>query len=142
MRGNKPEVLHHLLCHGSVYVHIDSRVSDVWVPKACRGRAQLVLQVGFSLALPVQDFKMTPEGWSATLSFDRQPFHCSIPWKAVYCMVGDDAKGFLWDEDVPPEVDMRGGEEKPEEKRKTLPPNWRVIDGGKSAKTDAKPQAG
>jgi hypothetical protein len=41
---------------------------------------------------------------SCTLSFNRTPFYCVVPWPGVYAMVGDDGRGMVWPDDVPPEV--------------------------------------
>jgi hypothetical protein len=41
---------------------------------------------------------------SCTLSFNRAPFYCVVPWSSVFAMVGDDGRGVVWPEDVPAEV--------------------------------------
>jgi len=38
------------------------------------------------------------------LSFNRTPFFCVVPWLSVYALVGDDGRGMVWPENVPPEV--------------------------------------
>ena len=135
----KTFVLHKLLSESySAYVHLDSRRKGVVVPKELLGRPQLVLQLGMNLVVPLTDFKMSPEGWSATLSFGRRPFHCTVPWEAIYLIVNDDGMGAVWAEDAPTEVDIPGQEKRDPtpaavEKRKTLPPGWRVVEGGKTS---------
>lgn len=147
-------VLHKLLNESySAYVHLDSRHKGVVVPKECLGRPQLVLQLGMNFVVPMADFKMSPEGWSATLSFGRRPFHCTVPWEALYLIVNDDGMGAVWMEDAPDGVDIPGRKDAPEapavspvvaEKRKTLPPGWRVVEGGKQreGQDDDRPKAG
>lgn len=148
----KTFVLHKLLSESySAYVYFDSRHKGVVVPKDILDRPQLVLQLGMNLVVPMTDFRMSPEGWSATLSFGRRPFHCSVPWEAVYLIVNDDGMGAVWVEDAPEGVDIPGKKEAPvapevssvaAEKRKTLPPGWRVVEGGKKRDDDDRPKAG
>lgn len=150
----KTFVLHKLLSESySAYVHLDSRHKGVVVPKDLLGKPQLVLQLGMNLVIPLADFKMSPEGWSATLSFGRRPFHCTVPWEAIYLIVNDDGMGAVWVEDAPVEVDIPGRKDAKtapatspvvEEKRKTLPPGWRVVEGGKQreGQDDDRPKAG
>jgi hypothetical protein len=45
------------------------------------------------------------DGMSCTLSFNRSPFFCIVPWTSVYAMVGEDSRGMVWPADVPPEVE-------------------------------------
>jgi len=39
-----------------------------------------------------------------TLSFNRSPFFCRVPWSAVFGLVGEDGRGRIWPEDVPIEI--------------------------------------
>jgi hypothetical protein len=47
---------------------------------------------------------------SCTLSFNRSPFYCVVPWSSVFAMVGDDGRGMVWPDDVPQELAVKGGE--------------------------------
>ena len=44
------------------------------------------------------------DGVLGTLSFSRMPFTCSVPWDAVFALVGDDGRGMVWPESMPPEI--------------------------------------
>ena len=100
----KKEVALALLEQSSVYVHLDPRPSAVVVPVRFKKQAQLVLQVGLNMAVQIPDLRLDDDGLSCTLSFDRQPFFCVVPWGSVFAMVGDDGRGMVWPEDVPAEV--------------------------------------
>ena len=100
----KKEVALALLEQSSVYVHLDPRPSAVVVPVRFKKQAQLVLQVGLNMAVQIPDLRLDDDGLSCTLSFERQPFFCVVPWGSVFAMVGDDGRGMVWPEDVPAEV--------------------------------------
>jgi hypothetical protein len=42
-----------------------------------------LLNVWLDGAIPIRDLHSDEDGWSATLSFNRTPFHCYVPWEAV-----------------------------------------------------------
>jgi stringent starvation protein B len=100
----KKDVAVTLLEGPSVFVHLDPRRPGVAVPKWFARNPQLVLQVGLNMAIPIPDLKVDDEGISCTLSFSRTPFWCKLPWSAVYALVGEDGRGMIWPNDVPPEV--------------------------------------
>jgi stringent starvation protein B len=101
----KKEVALALLERTSVFVHLDPRVAAVVVPAGFKKQAQLVLQVGLNMPVPIRDLHLDDEGMTCTLSFNRTPFFCVVPWSSVYAVVGcDDGRGMIWPEDVPPEV--------------------------------------
>jgi stringent starvation protein B len=111
MNGNplppKKEVALALLERGSVHVHLDPRATGVVVPAWFKRQPQLVLQVGLNMPVPIHDLRVDDDGMSCTLSFNRSPFFCIVPWSCVYAMVGDDGRGMVWPEDVPPEVALQ-----------------------------------
>lgn len=74
------------------------------VPQWLKQQPQLVLQVGLEMAIPIPDLKVDDTGVFGTLSFNRKPFTCSVPWHGVFAVVGDDGKGMVWPESMPPEV--------------------------------------
>ncbi|MEZ4339869.1 MAG: hypothetical protein R3B82_24880, partial [Sandaracinaceae bacterium] len=76
----KREVALALLERGSLFVHLDPRVEGVVVPDYLRSQPQLVLQVGLGLAVPIPDLEVDDEGVFGTLSFNRSPFYCRVPW--------------------------------------------------------------
>ena len=104
----KKEVALHLLEEGpSLFIHLDPRRAGVVVPKWFTGQPQLVLQVGLNMPIPIPDLKVEEGGISCTLSFNRSPFWCRLPWSAIYALVGEDGLGMVWPDDVPPEVALQ-----------------------------------
>lgn len=93
----------------SVYVHLDPRVAEVLVPTWFKKQPQLVLQVGLNMAVPIVDLDVGEEALSCTLSFNRSPHYCFIPWDAVYALVDPDGRGMVWPDSVPPEVARASG---------------------------------
>jgi stringent starvation protein B len=100
----KKEVALALLERSKVSVHLDPRKPGVTVPIHFRKQPQLVLDIGLNTAIPIPDLRLDEEGMSCTLSFSRQPFYCVIPWPSIFAMVGDDGRGMVWPDDVPPEI--------------------------------------
>jgi len=98
-----------LLQGPSVFIHLDPRKPEVVVPSYFKKQPQLVLQVGLNMAIAIPDLKVDDEGVTCTLSFNRRPFWCRLPWTAIYALVGEaldgeDMKGMLWPDDVPAEI--------------------------------------
>jgi stringent starvation protein B len=100
----KKDVALALLEQASVFVHLDPRTDKVAVPAWLKRQPQLVLQIGLNMAIPIPDLEVDEAGLSCTLSFNRSPHHCQIPWGAVFALVGDNGRGMVWPDDVPPEV--------------------------------------
>jgi len=100
----KKDVALALLERSSVYVHLDPRQAAVVVPPWFKKQPQLVLQVGLNMPVPIPDLRLDDDGLSCTLSFNRAPFFCVVPWGSVFAMVGDDGRGMVWPDDVPAEV--------------------------------------
>lgn len=100
----KKDVALALLEQATVFVHLDPRTDKVFVPPWLKRQPQLVLQVGLNMAIPIPDLEVDDAGLSCTLSFNRSPHHCQIPWGAVFALVGDNGRGMVWPDDVPPEV--------------------------------------
>lgn len=100
----KKDIMTALLEGSSVYLHVDPRRAGVVVPKWLTNQPQLVLQVGLSMAVRIPDLEVGDDGVSCTLSFNRSPFWCFMPWTAIYGLVGDDGRGMIWPEDVPIEL--------------------------------------
>jgi hypothetical protein len=100
----KKDVALALLERSSVYVHLDPRPPAAVVPPWFKKQPQLVLQVGMNMPVPIPDLRLDDDGLSCTLSFNRAPFFCVVPWTSVFAMVGDDGRGMVWPDDVPAEV--------------------------------------
>ncbi|HTJ81519.1 MAG TPA: ClpXP protease specificity-enhancing factor SspB [Polyangiaceae bacterium] len=90
-----------LIEQGTIYVHLDPRKSGVVVPKEFQVQQELVLSFGYAMRVPVPDLDIDDEGISGTLSFNRRPFWCKIPWSAVYAIIDADKRGAAWPEDAP-----------------------------------------
>lgn len=98
----KAEVLEELLEKGMVQVLIDSRIDGVTVPPHLMGDLQLRLNLSRRFGLPLT---LADEGVEATLTFQKVPHDCIIPWKAIYAIVSYvTGEPFLFAEDVPLEV--------------------------------------
>ena len=99
-----------LLQATSLFVHLDPRKPGVQVPQWFKKDPRLVLQFGMNMAVPIRDLHVGDEGIAGTLSFSRQPHYCFLPWAAVFAMVGEDGRGMVWPDDVPPELAVQGGQ--------------------------------
>ena len=138
----KKDVALALLESSTVYVHLDPRADGVSVPPWFKKQPQLVLQIGLNMPVPIPDLSLDGDGVSCTLSFNRTPQFCNVPWKAIYALVGEDGRGMVWPDDVPPEVATQtrtvqnkpGAEEKPKRKKKA---HLRAV-GESSGKTPTK----
>jgi len=88
----------------SVYVHLDPRPEDVLVPSWFKKQPQLVLQIGLNMAVQIPDLDVGDSAISCTLSFNRSPEFCKMPYSAIFALVGEDGRGMVWPESVPAEV--------------------------------------
>jgi stringent starvation protein B len=99
---DKRSVVEQLLEQGAVLVHVDARKPEVGVPARFRGDPKLVLRFGYGLNPAIVDLAVDERGISGTLTFSGQPYHCELPWTAVYAAVVEGAqKGMVWPEDIP-----------------------------------------
>jgi stringent starvation protein B len=118
-----------------IYVHLDPRQAAVVVPPWFKKQPQLVLQIGLNMPVAIPDLRLDDDGMSCTLSFNRSPFHCVVPWASVFAMVGEDGRGMVWPDDVPVEVPLsRQGQERPgaipgPERAPGAPPPIRAVEG-------------
>jgi stringent starvation protein B len=102
---DKKRTLEALLARGPVLVHVDARRTEVAVPPRFRADPSLVLRFGYSLTPAIVDLTVDDRGVAGTLTFAGQPFHCVLPWTAVYAaMVEGEQRGTVWPEDVPEDV--------------------------------------
>lgn len=100
----KKDVVLALLEQSDVYVHLDPRPEEVRVPQWFKKQAHLVLQIGLNMPVPIRDLEVSDDSISCTLSFNRSPFFCFLPWKSIYALVGADGRAMVWPDDIPPEV--------------------------------------
>jgi hypothetical protein len=126
----KKDVALALLEQASMYIHLDPRAASVQVPVSFKNQPQLVLQVGLNMAVPIRDLNVDEQGLSCTLSFNRTPFFCVIPWPAVFALVGENGQAMVWAEDVPAEVAAQAQAQKAPEKPR---PHLRSVGEGESA---------
>jgi stringent starvation protein B len=118
-----------------MYIHLDPRADAVQVPAWFKKQPQLVLQVGLNMAVPIPDLHVDETGLSCTLSFNRAPFFCMIPWPAVFALVGENGQAMVWAEDVPAEVSAQAQAQKaPPPKPRT---HLRSVGEGESASPPA-----
>jgi stringent starvation protein B len=102
---DKRRTLETLLARGPVLVHVDARRAEVSVPTRFRADASLVLRFGYALSPAIADLSIDDTAIAGTLTFGGQPFHCVLPWTAVYAaMVEGEQRGTVWPEDVPEDV--------------------------------------
>ncbi len=127
-----------LIEQSSVHLHLDPRAPGVVVPAWFKQQPQLVLQVGMNMPVPIPDLYLDDEKMSCTLSFNRSPFFCIIPWDAVFAMRGDDGRGMVWPDSLPPEVAKAGTAP-----REATPAELKVVrpEKEKPAKAPAKKTA-
>jgi stringent starvation protein B len=100
----KKDVAIALLEQSDVFVHLDPRPEEVRVPQWFKKQAHLVLQIGLNMPVPIRDLEVGDDSISCTLSFNRSPFFCFLPWKSIYALVGSDGRAMVWPDDIPPEV--------------------------------------
>ncbi|HWO10466.1 MAG TPA: ClpXP protease specificity-enhancing factor SspB [Polyangiaceae bacterium] len=117
-----------LLERTSVFVHLDPRRPGVLVPQGFLKQPQLVLQIGLNMAIAIPDLDVGDEGISCTLSFNKRPHFCRLPWSSIYALIGESGGGMVWPEDVPPEV---VSQQRAAAKKDTKPrrPGLRAISG-------------
>jgi len=158
-----------MLLRGSVFVHLDPRVEGVAVPPWFRDQPQLVLQVGLDMAVPITDLMVDHAGVRGTLSFNRSPWFCTVPWDAIFALQDDNGKGMIWPESLPDEIQdelaREAGAAPPpepsaelidgllaEDEELPVRPSLRVVEGGRrtevtddasieDAEDDAEPDA-
>jgi len=74
------------------------------VPRWLRDQPQLILQIGLDMPIPIPDLRVDDRGMFGTLSFNRSPFSCTVPWRAVFAMQSEDGRMMLWPDSLPPEL--------------------------------------
>src|SRR6476619_6386801 len=103
----KKEVALALLERSNVDVYLAPRARGVVVPPQFRKEPRLILKIGLNMPVPIPDLRLDEESMSCTLSFNRSPFYCVVPWSSVFAMVGEDGRGMVWPDDVPQELAVK-----------------------------------
>jgi hypothetical protein len=83
------------------------------VPERFTKQERLTLDIGLNMVIPIPDLNWDDRGITCTLSFQKQPFYCFIPWSSVLqaAIVGD-THGWNWESLMTEKVPM--GEKKVE----------------------------
>lgn len=100
--AEKRDTIETLLEKGMVMITLDARHEEASLPEYLTSEPQLVLNIStrFNLPLEIDDW-----GVHATLTFRGSPFHCEIPWSAIYIMVSHETREpYLFPDDIPAEV--------------------------------------
>jgi stringent starvation protein B len=118
----KKEVALALLERSNVDIYLDPRARGVVVPPQFRKEPRLILKIGLNMPVPIPDLRVDEESMSCTLSFNRSPFYCVVPWPSVFAMVGDDGRGMVWPDDVPHELSVKVAEDHPSQPPKAGSP--------------------
>lgn len=108
MTTEKRQILLELLKDAWVYVHLDPRRDGVALPDFLRQEPRVVLQYGYNMPVPIADLTIDEEGIKATLSFRRTPWSTVIPWHAVFALSDGEERHFVWEADVPADLDRPG----------------------------------
>ena len=90
---------------GNLQVSVNMSRLGVVLPANLYDRPNGVLDIGLWLAKPVQGLDVNHEGIRVILTFGGAPFHCQLPWAAVWLIVvvGTD-DGCVWIEDAPADM--------------------------------------
>jgi stringent starvation protein B len=100
---DKRQTLLSYLQRGVAMVHLDARRPGVVVPQRYLGDAHLRLNLSYRYSIP--DLEIDDRRVQATLSFGGQPFHCVLPWHAIFGITSNaSGDGQVWPEDLPVEV--------------------------------------
>jgi stringent starvation protein B len=98
----KRDVVLAFLGRGTLRVFVDARLAGVTVPRNLAQQAELVLRIGRTLNPAIPDLDVGDEAIACTLSFNRVPCWCRLPYEAIYAVVSDsDGRGVVWPDDVP-----------------------------------------
>lgn len=106
---SKRDRLDSLLDQGMVQILLDARIGGVVVPPDLAGDLQLRLNLSRRFGLPIE---LDTWGVTATLTFSKVPFECTVPWTAIYAIISYvTGEPFLFPDDVPLEMVLEADEE-------------------------------
>lgn len=97
-----------------VRVYINPQARGLRVPEWLY-KAPFFFELGLNLPIPIPDLQLTEDGFTATLSFQRLPYKCVVPWTAVFAIApaSDEAHGLVWAEDLPAVQGVSANSESP-----------------------------
>lgn len=70
-----------------ITVILDATKPRVKVPQHLLRETKLALDLGYNLPTPTTDIDFNDTGFSVTLSFNRAPSACFIPWTALIAVI-------------------------------------------------------
>ncbi len=99
----KQQLFEQIIYDGSALIRVDARRAGVVVPAKYATDPDLVLDIGADMTPPIPDLHVDAVGVTGSLTFDGKPFHCVIPWSAVFGIQHTHPEQF-WPDDAPPEA--------------------------------------
>lgn len=132
----KLEVFRQLVDQGMVMVVMDTRRKGVQVPPRFADDYQL--RLNFSLKFYIDDFEYDEYGVRASLSFNKVPYYCDIPWHAIYALNSQAVEqGVMWPDDVPSELQEMVDEIQSEQERQERAKSFKTFEGSGKHKAAA-----
>ena len=133
----KLDIFRQLVEQGMVMVVMDTRRQGVQVPP--RFADDFQLRLNFSHKFYIDDFEYDEYGVRASLSFNKVPYYCDIPWHAVYALNSQAVEqGVMWPDDVPVELQDMVDEIQSEQERAERAKTFQTFEG--SGEGDALPE--
>jgi hypothetical protein len=126
---SKKEVALKFLETSVISIFLNPRAKEARVPEQFKKLPQLRLDVGLNMAVNIPDLNFDDEGFSCTLSFNRTPFWCSVAWKHVFAIMGDEDRAVVW-----PDVQQGTRAGKEDEEVEAAPPQAEAKPVRKTAK--------
>ncbi|MBL90577.1 MAG: hypothetical protein CMH56_02030 [Myxococcales bacterium] len=124
----KLEVFRQLVEQGMVMVVMDTRREGVQVPP--RFADDFQLRLNFSHKFYIDDFEYDEYGVRASLSFNKVPYYCDIPWQAIYALNSQAVEqGVMWPDDVPTELQDMVDEIQSEQERAERAKSFQTFEG-------------
>ena len=124
----KLEVFRQLVEQGMVMVVMDTRREGVQVPP--RFADDFQLRLNFSHKFYIDDFEYDEYGVRASLSFNKVPYYCDIPWLAIYALNSQAVEqGVMWPDDVPTELQDMVEEIQSEQERAERAKSFQTFEG-------------
>lgn len=100
----KADVVRELIATAPIKILVDPRHSGVVVPEQHKGDLPITLDIGHGMAVSIPDLDIGEEGIGATLSFNRKPEWCFIPWAALIGLAQGDVMQIVWHCEPPEEA--------------------------------------
>jgi stringent starvation protein B len=112
----KHRTLDRMLAQGPVLIRLDARKPGVVVPQEHASDPQLRLRLGKELDPPVTDLVVDDRGVTGSLTFHGTPFHCVLPWSAIYGLQLElPTAEELWNDEIPKDLGSAAASPRPGE---------------------------